>query len=199
MGYFKALKQFTRASRAGIIVGDPDHRDPRARYLELDDTFAQGLVTEGLIEKTSRGTFHKHMEEAESDAGQALVDQVAGKRPRVSARQTDQALAEEAAIRGVDISKAKNRGEVIKLINAADTSSAPEEAEGTDNAFSRGSRETAESTLHSRRASPQNAVGDSGTVDVDMPAAPATGEAEVAPGEEAPTGGGGGEAGSGGA
>lgn len=190
MGYYKAKAEFTRATRAGIIHGHPEHSDPRGRVFELDDTIAQGLVSEGLLVKTSRKNYHETIEGGESDAGQAMVDQVGGKRARVSARLTDAALAQEAAFRKVDISKAKNRGEVIKLINAAETSSAPDEAEGTDNAFSRTGRETADSTLHSRRASPQNDVNESGTVDAEAPALTGGEATEIDADEEAPAGGG---------
>lgn len=187
MGYYKAKAEFTRASRAGLIVGNPKHADVRARFLSMDEAIAQPLLNEGLIGKVSRSEYHKGIEGAESDAGEALVDQVGGKRAKVSARMTDEALAEEARIRGVDISKAKDRSEVIKAINAKETSSAPDEVDGTDNAFSRTGRETAESTLHSRRASPQNDVSGNGTVDHAAPGAAVDLEDE----EAAPSGGGG--------
>lgn len=188
MGYFKAAKQFTRASRAGIIVGDPKHADARGRFFSMDDAVAAPLVQEGLLEKISAAAYHKGVGDEESDAGQAMVDQVSGKRAKVSARMTDEALAEEAALRKVDISGAKNRHEVIKLINAKETSSAPEDADGTDNAWSRTGRDTADSTLHSRRASPQNDVNDSGTIDTAR--AGTTAIEEIADEEAAPTGGG---------
>lgn len=190
MGYYKANKVFTRATRAGMIVGNPEHKDPRGRYLQLDDATARPLLAEKLISRTTADTYHKHVD-GEVDGGQVLVDQVAGKRPRVSARWTDAALAKEAALRDVDISKAKDRKEVIKLINKVEISSAPDEVGGTDNAFSRTGRETAETTRHSRRASPQNDVGDNGTVDTELPGAAPAAEEEISDeSDEAPSGGG---------
>jgi hypothetical protein len=187
VSYFKAKAFFTRSSPAGIIHGDPNHKDPRGRFLELSDAVAAPLLQAGLIEKTSRSAYHKGIEGQEVDGGDVIVAQVGGKRPPVSARWSNEALAHEAALRGVDASKHTKRGDLIKAINAKDTSSAPEEVDGTDNAFSRTGRESAESTRHSRRASPQNDVNASGTVDTEA-LAPAT--EEIADEEEAPTGGG---------
>jgi hypothetical protein len=186
VGYYKAKVQFTEATPRGMIVGHPEHQNPRGRFFKLDDVTAGPLVVDGKIAKITRAAYEKGIEGGEVDGGDVLVHQVSGQRPPVSARWTNDALAAEAALRGVDISKAENRAAVIRLINAKETSSAPDEVEGTDNAWSQSGRETAESTRHSRRASPQNPVGASGSVDTAIsPAAP-----DVEPEEEAPTGGG---------
>lgn len=189
MAYYKAAIAFTHATVSGMIVGDPEHPDPRGRVFSLNDDVAGPMVSAGLIKKSSKAEYDKAHGHTESDAGEARVAQTAGKRPNVSARMTNDALAREAAIRGVDVSKAKNRSEVIHLINSKETSSAADEVEGTDNAWSRSSGDTNESTLHDRVSSPQNNVGDNGTVNTALPATAVAEEALTADEDEAPSGG----------
>lgn len=155
--YLETVAPFTRRIGDNLVVGHPKHRDPRGRFHEVDEgPAAAALIASGKVKPTTRQKFLDAVGELDADAGQVRIDQLAGKRGNVSITMSNEALAREAQERGVDISKAKSRNDVVKLINGhkTDVSSEAEAELPTQTA----GRDTADTTNHPVVSSPQNAI-----------------------------------------
>lgn len=210
--YFKAKKQLTRRIGANMIVAHPEHKDPTARYVSVPDSDSTRvqtdmLVQQGYLEKITQRTYRNALEGTERpSAGDVRTAQVRGEWPKVSATWSTERLVAEAARRKVDLKGETDRKKMIALLNksagdgegtAADTSV----GEDADSARASVAASTNDSTNHPPRVSPQNDVGDNGSVDR-LAAGPAAGTTGVEADEDAaPTGGegeGGGSSSSGG-
>lgn len=180
--YLKALAAFTTHLGRGLVVGDPKHKDVRARYIEADEgPGVDKLVNGGKAERITLETYRKNTEGTElPDAGQVRVDQTAGIAGKVSLSMSTAQLQQIANDRGVDISKAKSRGDMVKAINKAQKDVSPEKAEGTDAPLASTASTTSDSTNHPADASPQS----------DNPGLTAPAADVVADEDAAPTGGG---------
>lgn len=195
--WIRAKKQFTRRVGLQTVVGHPKHPDPRGRVAEVEEGEAlNNLISRGEAERITRQEYQKELDAGSLEPMQAAVDQVGGKAPRASITMSDGQLNALAAQRGIDISKAKSRSEVVKLINAKDVDVSADE---TRNAFSRTSGDTRDTTLHPQRTGTQADVTDQGTSDrlgfsttgVSTPGAEGSAEGIADEGDAAPAGGGG--------
>jgi hypothetical protein len=183
--YLKALKPFTRRVGTSVVVGHPKHPDVNGRYAAVEEgAAADALVAGGFAEKVSLETYRKNVEDVRLHAGDVRKAQLAGDLPKVSMAMSTATLRDEATKRGVDISAAKNRSEMVKAINAAGTAGAvkADNVEGTDNANSKLAGLTADTTNHGGPSSPQNP-------DPTSSGAPAGDTDLVADEDAAPTGG----------
>lgn len=150
--YIKATKQFTRRIGRQTVVGHPKHPDIRGRYAEVDEGQAlNDLVSSGSAERISKAAYLKAMAGAEDvSTGENLTRALAGKAPKASPTMSDGQLHAMAADRGVNISKAKDRTEIIKLINAKKVDVGAESI--PDNAWSQTAGDTRDTTAHPQRS-----------------------------------------------
>lgn len=184
--YLKALKPFTRRLGVQTMVGHPEHRDVRGRYLEVEDSDdVQDAIDRGQVERVTQATYRKQTDTTErADAGERRIAQTAGKPAKLSATASSLEIAAAARALDVDLSKHKNRGAQIKAVNAAIADQGnvePEEVEGTDNKGSAMAGLTRDSTSHPATSSPHLGTA--------TQPAPLAGEEIEAPEDAAPTGG----------
>lgn len=162
--WIKAEKQFSRRIGAQMVVGHPKHPDPRGRVAEVDDNEALNrLVTGGYAKRISKAEYQRALEGGAVSAGDNMIAQVGGKAPKASVTMTDGQLAQLADQRGVDISKATSRQEVVKLINAKKIDVSADDL--PKDAFARTSGDTRDTTLHPPRTGTQADVTEAGTAD----------------------------------
>jgi hypothetical protein len=198
--YFQVAKPFTRRIGVNMVVGHPGHRDIRGRYFEADDgdPVAVELEGRGFAKSISKTAYRKALDEGEvADAGETRQAQLRGDYPRASITWSDARLQREARRRGVNVSKAKNRGEIVKLLNDGDLEGGLKAAEEPRNPLAETAGDTNDTTNHPANSSPQNDVGANGSIQTDLVRSGSgmvtEGEdVEVAAEEQAPTGGEGG-------
>lgn len=131
--FFRVEREFTKTVNRQMVVGHPKHRDPRGRVLTLDESAeVDGLIDAGRIKEISEKEYRKELGGERQDAGEARVSKAATGTQKLSATASDLQVRHVADELQVDVSKAKNRNERIKLVNAQIDKNASEEVSGDD-------------------------------------------------------------------
>lgn len=155
--WIKAKGPFTAHLGGAMVVGHPQHPEARGRFAEVDDgADVTRLIADGHAAKITEEEYRKGIaEDDRPEAGASRLAQLTNEPIKVSPTMSNEFLHAEADKRGIDISAAKNRGEIVKLINGAKVDE-PIKPEGVfDNANSRLAGLTADTTSHPQNSSPQ--------------------------------------------
>lgn len=157
--WIKAKSAFNRQIGNSTVVGHPDHPHANGRFAEVEDGHAvDDLVNDGHAERISEEAYRKGISAGTlPDAGEVRQAQLSGDAIKVNPTMSNAFLRQEADKRGVDISGAKDRAAVVKLINAGKPDESGATDEGLDNANSRLSGLTADTTSHPHTSTPQKA------------------------------------------
>ncbi|MES2903263.1 MAG: hypothetical protein V4696_03675 [Pseudomonadota bacterium] len=156
--YLQVQREFTKRIGASTVVGHPEHRDIRGRYLEVDDVAqVDALVSSGHVKRISRAAYNKATEsDNRPDAGETRVAQTSGKTPKVSATTPTAALHELAGRMQIDTA-GLSRTKMISAINKKiDDGEQAEGAGEAKTAFERLAGLSADSTSHPITSSPQS-------------------------------------------